>query len=104
LGKNGSIVIPRREDKYYWIGHDLFTKLIVLALSFMILHTSIIALLYGYRDLLSHLFFWKDSTCEVWDPLPWWWLYHVYWPMQFSGLDTTWYEAEPTQCEHDKDV
>jgi catechol O-methyltransferase len=22
---------------------------------------------------------------EVWDPLPFWWLYHVYWPAVFWG-------------------
>ncbi|KAG9590125.1 hypothetical protein KCU90_g14242, partial [Aureobasidium melanogenum] len=29
-------------------------------------------------------FFWKDGTYEIWDPLPAWWLYHVYWPFQFA--------------------
>jgi catechol O-methyltransferase len=26
---------------------------------------------------------WKDGTFEVWDPWPAFWLYHVYWPVQF---------------------
>ncbi|KAK3044781.1 hypothetical protein LTS18_000367, partial [Coniosporium uncinatum] len=30
-----------------------------------------------------HLLSWKDGTFEVQDPLPWFVLYHVYWPAQF---------------------
>ena len=32
---------------------------------------------------LEHLLWWHDGTYELWDPLPAWWLYHVYWPTQF---------------------
>ena len=31
---------------------------------------------------LEHLLRWKEGTFEIWDPLPWWLLNHVYWPLE----------------------
>lgn len=31
---------------------------------------------------LEHLLRWKEGTFEIWDPLPWWLLNHVYWPIE----------------------
>jgi catechol O-methyltransferase len=71
--------------KYYWVGHDL-AELVLLPLlalftpgsgmDFSQLSTSI-------STFADHLLFWKDGTFEVWDPWPAFWLYHVYWPVQF---------------------
>ncbi|OAP61698.1 hypothetical protein AYL99_03901 [Fonsecaea erecta] len=80
------IVRPLTNDKYYWTGHDLVTLVILPALSFLTLSgTSITGLWEGYATFLNHLLLWKDGTYALWDPLPWWWLYHVYWPMRFWG-------------------
>ncbi|KAF2725636.1 hypothetical protein K431DRAFT_309248 [Polychaeton citri CBS 116435] len=80
---------PRQPTKnYYWIGHDLvemvFLPIISLfvdsdysgGLSFNPVFERIIT-------FFEHLLLWKDGTFELWDPLPAWWLYHVYWPLQF---------------------
>lgn len=83
------LVTPRREDKYYWIGHDVVTKVVLPTIAFLTLSTSLSTLLSNYKVFLLHLFNWKDGTYEIWDPLPWWWLYHVYWPMQFLSCIRT---------------
>lgn len=44
---------------------------------------TIRAYLQNCTTFVDHLVFWKEGTFEIWDPLPWWWLYHVYWPGQF---------------------
>lgn len=71
--------------RYYWIGHDLVNLLILPLVALLTLRpdSSLLELIQNIDLLLDRLLFWKDGTYEVWDPLPWWWLYHVYWPWQF---------------------
>lgn len=83
------LLTPRRNDKYYWLGHDLVTQAILPSIAFLMSNTSLRGLLFSYNSFLLHLFAWKDGTHETWDPLPWWWLYHVYWPMQFISCIRT---------------
>ncbi|KAG9691280.1 putative O-methyltransferase, partial [Aureobasidium melanogenum] len=88
-GTNGASytppVYPHSPGKYYWIGHDLTTFVILPALSLFKLHgNSFVEAFEHFGTFLEHLFFWKDGTYEIWDPLPAWWLYHVYWPFQFA--------------------
>ncbi|KEF51522.1 uncharacterized protein A1O9_12439 [Exophiala aquamarina CBS 119918] len=80
---HGQLATPRQADKYCWVGHDLVTMVVLPSLAFFTLHISFPDLISSYKSFLEHLFLWKDATYEMWDPLPWWWLYHVYWPMQF---------------------
>ena len=59
-----------KKEKYYWIGHDLITRLILPTMSFLMLGNTPSVLLRKYKEFFTHLFFWKDGTFEVWDPLP----------------------------------
>ena len=68
---------------FYWIGHDLVTLLLYPLLLLLRGRMSLRAYLNGCAAFVRHVLFWKDGTFEIWDPLPWWWLYHVYWPGQF---------------------
>ncbi|KAB2572240.1 O-methyltransferase [Lasiodiplodia theobromae] len=77
------IVTPKQPSKYYWIGHDLVQLLLLPVLLMLTGQATVRDTAQSVRDFLVHLLFWKDGTFELWDPLPWWWLYHVYWPMQF---------------------
>lgn len=81
--KRRDIVTPSHPPKYYWIGHDLVQLLLLPVLSFLSGQMAIGEAWMSIRDFIEHILFWKDGTFEFWDPLPWWWLYHVYWPMQF---------------------
>lgn len=73
------------ETKYYWIGHDLVNLLILPLVQLLLLRpdSSSLKVLRGLDVISDRLLFWKDGTYELWDPFPWWWLYHVYWPTQF---------------------
>ncbi|KAK5144818.1 hypothetical protein LTR04_001464 [Oleoguttula sp. CCFEE 6159] len=83
LGPDG-LEVPRSAQKYYWVGHDLVALVLLPLLSFVLRQgTSLEGLTESVSTFASHLLFWKDGTFEVWDPLPCWWLYHVYWPAQF---------------------
>ncbi|KAK4096850.1 hypothetical protein N658DRAFT_518967 [Parathielavia hyrcaniae] len=78
-------VYPRNHAKYYWIGHDLVTLVVLPALSlFSRRGNSFVEVFGSFRAFLEHLLLWNDGTYEIWDPLPAWWLYHVYWPFQFA--------------------
>lgn len=67
-------------DSFYWIGHDIVALLLLPLLNMSDFKSSLTSL----REFMLHLLFWKDATFEIWDPLPFWFLYHVYWPALFA--------------------
>lgn len=75
-----SILTPTHVSRSYWIGHDIFTLLLIPLLHVFSPKFSLSTYLGGYVTLLTHILTWKEATFEFWDPLPSWWLYHVYWP------------------------
>ncbi|KAF2669705.1 hypothetical protein BT63DRAFT_425381 [Microthyrium microscopicum] len=76
---------PRLQDKYYWIGHDLVELVLQPLFAPLLLrpNNSFTDLARKLSLFFEHLVHWRDGTFERRDPLPLWWLYHVYWPMQF---------------------
>lgn len=79
-------------DKYYWLGHDIVSLLFLPLLPLLRLRqqqqrkTGLLgAYLRGVGGLARRCLFWRDGAFERWDPLPWWWLYHVYWPGVFAA-------------------
>ncbi|PPJ57796.1 hypothetical protein CBER1_00136 [Cercospora berteroae] len=74
---------PVRNDAYYWIGHDLVTLVLVPLMEVLSLQLGVREIIRDVATFVVHLLTWKDGTYELWDPLPWFMLYHVYWPMQF---------------------
>ncbi|KPI42081.1 uncharacterized protein AB675_5506 [Cyphellophora attinorum] len=79
-----SLVTPAQLGgyKYYWIGHDLFTKVLRPTLALVSLQATLRETLSQYLSFVNHILFWYDGTFAMWDPWPWWWLYHVYWPLR----------------------
>ena len=77
------IITPQNPPRYYWIGHDLVTFILLPLLELLLLRRTISAFLSSLVSFLDHVLLWKDGTFELWDPLPAWVLYHVYWPGQF---------------------
>lgn len=73
--KEPALVDCERTRPVYWLGHDIVS----LILAPVLLHFR----LPDVKTFITHLLFWKDGIYEVWDPLPMWWLYHVYWPAAF---------------------
>ncbi|KAI7352958.1 hypothetical protein KC336_g22409, partial [Hortaea werneckii] len=77
-------VFPSQPAKYYWIGHDLGSLVISPLLSlFSQEGPSFVEVFESLLTFVEHVLWWRDGTFEIWDPLPAWWLYHVYWPYQF---------------------
>ncbi|CUS10067.1 unnamed protein product [Tuber aestivum] len=73
-------------EGYYWFGHDLVT-LVFLPL----MEGERVA--EALREFFTHLLWWRDATFRTWDPVPFWWLYHVYLPTlfwQFLVSGTKW--------------
>ncbi|KAK5122378.1 hypothetical protein LTR85_003962 [Meristemomyces frigidus] len=77
-------IVPNAPKKYYWIGHD-FIELVVLPLLslFTADGPSFVEVFEHLLSFVEHVLWWQDGTFEFWDPVPAWWLYHVYWPTQF---------------------
>lgn len=91
-GHDATILTPQSPKKFYWVGHDLVSLVLLPALQVLRMKLGTSAFLAGCYTFLEHLFLWKDATFEIWDPLPWWWLYHVYWPGQF--LTCVWHRRK----------
>lgn len=87
------LIVPGNETGYYWIGHDLVELVIMPVLSLLRFRGTLREVLAGWTRFLEHVVLWKDGTYEMWDPLPWWWLYQVYWPGMFvySVLERKWW-------------
>jgi hypothetical protein len=80
----GSVAFPQpTAPGYYWAGHDIVTLVLHPLLRLLTLRIGIWQFIHHVTTFVNHVLFWKDGTYEVWDPLPWWWLYHIYWPGQF---------------------
>ncbi|KAL9026561.1 MAG: hypothetical protein Q9196_004792 [Gyalolechia fulgens] len=77
------VVIPKNPRPCYWIGHDVVTLVLLPLLHLTMGRMHLRGWLQGCWESMTHVLFWKEGTFEVWDPMPWWWLYHVYWPGQF---------------------
>lgn len=77
------IVSPVEPAKYYWVGNDLITLVLLPFLHLLLRRIQLSTWIRGCSEFTTHLFLWRDGTFEAWDPLPWWWLYHVYWPGHF---------------------
>lgn len=80
------VYIPDSTVGFYWIGHDIVTLLFL-----PLLYISDFSSLYSnLKELIEHVLYWKDATFEVWDPVPFWLLYHVYWPGLFLRSIVKW--------------
>ncbi|KAJ1325742.1 hypothetical protein MN608_08936 [Microdochium nivale] len=67
----------------YWLTHDLVALVLQPLARFLFAHDAAAGreLVGGVLKLLEHVLTWKEGTFEVWDPMPAFWLYHVYWPL-----------------------
>lgn len=81
----GKTITPTSPKKLYWSAHDLVTLLVIPLLHLFYRRITLATFLRNSLTFLHHVLFRKDGTYELWDPLPWWWLYHVYWPGQFTA-------------------
>jgi len=80
---NVAMAVPTSFINHYWIGHDIVTRLFMPLLGFLTWRTSSTELLGSWIEASNHIIFWSDPTFSVWDPVPAWWLYCVYWPGMF---------------------
>jgi catechol O-methyltransferase len=84
--KHHGPVVPANPCQYYWIGQDLVELVIYPIYQWLFQGSASFAQVKeGAWEFIQHVLYWKDGTFETWDPWPWWWLYHVYWPTQFLG-------------------
>ena len=83
LSGTGSVAYPQpTAPGYYWVGHDIVTLVLHPLLRMLTFRIGLWQFIHHVTTFVNHVLFWKEGTYEVWDPLPWWWLYHVYWPGQ----------------------
>lgn len=77
------VVVPHKPQEYYWSGHQIVDSILLPLIAVLRGRTTPLDFLTGIVEFMHYLFNCKDGTFEFWDPLPWWWLYHIYWPMRF---------------------
>ncbi|KAI5790283.1 hypothetical protein EDC01DRAFT_121782 [Geopyxis carbonaria] len=72
---------PPNTSAYFWLPHDLVTLLVLPLIKFAT-NVDPVALA-PIKDFALHLCMFKDATFDAADPLPWWWMYQVYYPWMF---------------------
>ncbi|TVY33986.1 hypothetical protein LSUB1_G006883 [Lachnellula subtilissima] len=78
------VFVSSSTTNHYWIGHDLITRLFLPHLIFIFTGKGSWAYIFAsWREFAQHVLYWRDPTYQLWDPLPAWWLYSVYWPCMF---------------------
>lgn len=73
----------RRKEKFYWIGQDLVEQAVIPAFNAARGTMGLGAFRQLLQRFIRRICTWKDGTFEAWDPWPWWWMHHIYWPVQF---------------------
>ncbi|KAL8988541.1 MAG: hypothetical protein Q9169_008535, partial [Polycauliona sp. 2 TL-2023] len=58
------IVVPTQPAKYYWIGHDLVTLVLLPLLHLLQGHIAAKDWIRGCSEFMAHVLFWKDGTYE----------------------------------------
>jgi hypothetical protein len=73
---------PTPCPRYYWVAHDIVTLAFhpLVRLLRGDRRASVGTFIAGIKEFSEHVLFWQDGTYAAWDPLPWWWLCHVFWP------------------------
>lgn len=83
--KSSSDIVAPATPNYnvYWIGHDLVTLLIIPVVTRIGGIGSTEKTKHSLWTFWHHLLHWRDGTWALWDPVPFFALYHVYWPARF---------------------
>lgn len=80
---SGEISLPHpTAPGVYFSGHDLVLLLLLPLLQLLTLRMGFVQFLQHCVTFLNHLLFWREGTYELWDPLPWFYLNHIYIPVQ----------------------
>ncbi|KAL5121823.1 hypothetical protein ACEQ8H_000038 [Pleosporales sp. CAS-2024a] len=86
---SSSPVFPLEPTKsVFWLGHDLVALGILPLLDALLSgrgssSSSWQHVVAGVRDLATHVLYWQDGTWTMRDPVPFFVLYHAYWPARF---------------------
>jgi catechol O-methyltransferase len=83
-----TVIYPNKDSFsrtfFYWMGHDFVTEVALPVLDMLTLKMRPADCGESVAWFLVRLISWKDGTFEVEDPVPWWWLYHIYYPWLFA--------------------
>ncbi|KAH6972809.1 hypothetical protein BKA56DRAFT_555690 [Ilyonectria sp. MPI-CAGE-AT-0026] len=75
---------PESPAQYYWVGQDMVEQVIHPLYCWIFAGTISVSQVCQSTTMFSkRLVYWKDGTWDTSDILPFWWLYHVYWPLHF---------------------
>ncbi|GAB0137959.1 hypothetical protein EsDP_00006209 [Epichloe bromicola] len=83
-GGEHEALYPLRPHRVYWMGQDLVESVVYPAYETFVLGTvGLGQLARSIASFMGRVRHWKDGIFEIWDPLPFWWTYHVQWPLLF---------------------
>ena len=72
------------KTRVHWLGHDVVTEAAMPLWDTLWRRSSVRACVKSLFWFVVRAVGWKDATLEMWDPVPWWFLYHVYYPYMFA--------------------
>ncbi|KAG6012203.1 hypothetical protein E4U43_007900 [Claviceps pusilla] len=75
---------PLRPHRVYWIGQDIVESVFYPTYEALFRGTiGLDSVVKNVDVFVERLRYWKDGIFELWDPMPFWWTYHVQWPLLF---------------------
>ncbi|KAH6880384.1 putative O-methyltransferase [Thelonectria olida] len=77
-------LFPRNPGQYYWIAQDFVDYVLYPVYDLFCGASSLPMVLSSWLEFGRHVLYSKDGTYAAWDPLPFWWMCHVFWPVQFA--------------------
>ncbi|KAK0119355.1 hypothetical protein ONS95_010807 [Cadophora gregata] len=83
LKRDSGIVFTTSDIGYYWIGHDLVTRILLPLAAFLTFEMQFSELKSNWIEFFRRILYWRDGIFEIWDPWPFWALYCIYWPCIF---------------------
>lgn len=68
----------------YWIATDFLALVLLPVYEVLRWRKGLNELCSSCKEFIEHILFWKEATFVLWDPLPTFWQYSVYWPSRIA--------------------
>ena len=106
-GWRSTIYSQQGHRNVYWVATDLLNLVLFPVWDALRWRRSIGHVWRSWKEFLKHVVFWKEAIFILWDPLPYFWQYSIFWPLRLClalGYGEKWNVLDITSNELRYDV